>query len=138
MIPADPNPFDALSEAPEEVTMSKHIKKERPPPVFVSSLDRKQIVDDMTKANLKDFSLKPVKDGIQLYCHSIATYRIVRDNLKTNNIHHFGHDLSADKPFRVVLSGLHRMEDAELKNELAEAGLAETPADIKVIVPKNP
>lgn len=138
VIPAGANYYAPLDGASEEVIMTDKVKKVRIPPIFVAGMDRSKIVNTMVTADMKDFSLRQTKDGVQIYCQSIKTYNVVLEDMKKNKISHFGHDLSDEKPYRVVLSGLHQMGDNELKNELSEAGVAVVPDDIKVIRPRNP
>ncbi|KAJ8708944.1 hypothetical protein PYW07_013548 [Mythimna separata] len=53
----------------------------------------------------------------------IDTYKIIRENFTTNNISHYTYKLKSERPYRVVLRGLHSSQDIDdIKHALNEIG----------------
>lgn len=129
------NQFDLLGDKPDEILLTTK-KKEKVPPIMVNSASRQEIQKFMKEINVTDYSMKPLKSGVQIYCQSSASHGKVREELKKSNVGFYTHDLPEDKSFRVVLSGLHKMEIADLKTELKTQNVE--PVDIKIISPRTP
>lgn len=66
-------------------------------------------------------------DGYVLMAPAANHYKAVKEVLNQNIWKFYTHDIEAEKPFKVVLRGLHEMDTAELAEELKSK-------DLKVMV----
>lgn len=128
------NKYDPLQGRDDEVTLSP--KKIKVPPIMVSSVSREKVIKFMESIEVKDYSIKPLKNGVHIYCQSIQSHEKSVKGLKNSDVGFYSHDLPGDKLFKIVLSGLHKMSIDEIKAELKLVKVE--PIDIKIISPKSP
>lgn len=129
------NRYEILGEDSNEVVVNKP-KKERVPPITISGMSREQLLQFLGAQQLTDYTIKPLKHGIHPYFTSTESHQKARDALKEKKVGFYSHDLPKDKFYKVVLSGLHKIDLQELRQELKTLNV--DPADIKIIQPRSP
>lgn len=136
------NKFSMLDGAAEEIRLTKSTStsqrsgtksgtnveagassKARIPPITVIGCTRVYIETTLKELNIKNYSLKLLRHGINLYCTNVQNFKAVRAKFAQLNVSNYSHDLPEDKCFKVALNGLHKMSDDELLTELKNAGL---------------
>ena len=112
---------DEMSEA-ESPIQSKNF---RPPPLFVSKNSAniiliKEITSKFEPENIPEF--KTMSDGtLKIQALTEASYRKSRDLLNTKKLAYHTHQLKSERPYRVVIRGLHpNTEKSDIVTALAE------------------
>lgn len=129
------NQYEVLTDNNNEVAIA-NTKKEKVPPITISGMDRATVHRSMTTLNVSDYHVKPMNDGVRIHCLSQASHTKVLQQLKSEKMNFFTHALPSEKKYRVVLSGLHKMDIPELVEELKQHKV--TPSDVKIIQPRSP
>ena len=133
------NSFDGLNDDAEDneiIIDSTKPAKLRIPPITVFNQSRQQVVDFLKKLGITQYSLKNLRHAVHLYCASADDFKKVREDMTSQRISNYTHDLNEEKLFKVALKGLHLMDVNELQEELTSLDL--TPISIRTITPKNP
>lgn len=129
------NQYEVLGKDASEIVVQK-TKKEKVPPITATGVTREQVRKAMETLQLSDYTIKPLRQGFHIYCGSVASHTKVREALKESKVGFYSHDLPDDNFYKVVLTGLHRMDPEDLRKELEL--LEVKPVDIKIINPKSP
>lgn len=123
------NRFDALAtnktdNAMEDSEDPPETKSHRPPPIFLNSDVHYISMCNLLKSVIGDnFKCATSTKGVTLYVSTPDAYRTCVRYLKSQNADFHSYQLSEDKPFRVVIRGLHPSIDHNvLKEELKEKG----------------
>lgn len=132
------NGFASLADddMSDEIRVEKKPPKIRIPPITVFNVERKVILQAMTKLGIEDYSLVPLRRGHQIHCKTVENFKAVSEGLKQDKCEFYSHQLSSEKAYRVVLLGLVKMETEKLETLLKEVNVI--PTTIKVIEPKIP
>lgn len=106
------NKFSLLSPMDETEPPSNEEpeKRSRPPPIHLKSqgvnyLELCKYLTDLVGSD--GFSCSSNYKGITIYPASPESYRKIVLNLRNNNAEFFTYQLSEDKPFKIVLRGIH-------------------------------
>lgn len=130
------NGFEELTDNADEVMVTEQVvRKPRIPPITVKCEARKQIDEGLLKLGISNYSIKTLRTGFNVYCSSAEDFGKARKMLETANAHHFTHQLHEEKQYKVVLSGLHKMDVNDLIVELKKLGL--DPMSARVITPRH-
>lgn len=121
------NQFDIL-DSEESTTDNIEIDKPpKPEPIFVTGvLDISALRNKLKEiASADDYTMTTLKSGhiVKIMPASIEIYKSIRENFISDNISHYTYMLKSERPYRVVLRGLHSSEDTtEIKEKLKEHG----------------
>lgn len=96
---------------------------------------RGQVDAKLSELDVTSYAIKLLRHGLHVYCETVEDFKKVRDALKSANIQHYSHELEEEKHYKVVLTGLHKMEPNELIEELGRCELA--PVAVRVISSRN-
>lgn len=122
------NRFEALSSdnLMDESGESPKTRPSKPPPIFLSSVVQYVPMCKVLKTIIGDnFRCSTTTKGITLYVTTPEAYRTCVKYLREQNADFHSYQLSEDKPFRVVIRGLHPSIDHEdLREELKSKGHA--------------
>lgn len=134
------NKFAVLSDATHEENMSTDVssntafnqssvvnteKKASPPPIFISNLiNINQLITDLKQMKVGPFKHYTISNNeVKLNLETIDHYRETIKYLEANNAEFHTFQMKSERPFRVVIRGLHPSSDvAMLKEELTELG----------------
>lgn len=133
------NEFGILTNNDKEVIITPQLnsKKVRIPPITIANSSKQTIATAMKTLKIDDFSVKPLKHGINLYCRNVDDFRRVKEELtKSENVKFYSHELESEKCFKVVLYNLQSTDQPELTDELKDRQL--TPVRIRAIKPRRP
>lgn len=99
-------------------------KKEKLPPFYVKGFPStfRRNLDELISRGLSA-KIRLCTDGYKIVVPSLPHFKAVQEFLRQMKAEYFTHDISATKPFKVVLRGLPDMELNELKKELISNGL---------------
>ena len=116
------NHFEILGE---EEDNADNIDKEKPPkpePIFVTGvLDINSLKNLLLKiTTAENYTMTTLRSGhiVKIVPTSIEIYKSIRDRFITDNISHYTYKLKCERPYRVVLRGLHSSEGT---SEISEA-----------------
>lgn len=112
------------------------VKNVRLPPITVVNLTTKHLRDVMSKNDISqtEYHMKATKAGVKLLCMGEKSFRSAMSALKTSNIQFHTFTPAAEKPVKIVLSGLSVYDISELEVELASVGVV--PTEIKLFSKK--
>lgn len=131
------NGFTVLTDKDGEIILpkpAKPVKKVRVPPLNLSNYTKQQTHEFMKKMNITSYTISNRMHVIQLYCNSLDDFDRVCLALTQEEVNYYTHNASKDKIYRVVLKGLHNMDEKELKAEILSQQLLAIDGD--AIVPK--
>jgi hypothetical protein len=109
--------------APTNATATKQA---RPPPIHLRSTDinflpLRQFLTGLV--GVENFKCTATREGVTIHTDEPAHYRQIVQSLRQNNAEFYTYQLKQDKPFRVVVRGLHHtLEPALIGNELTAKG----------------
>lgn len=118
----------SFSESVENVTMDADViqpKLFKPPPIFVSDVDIKIIkeITDLVGSEHVPVFKNLSNNTLKIQAKDENIYRKVRTFLNEKNVSYFTHQLKSEKPYRVVIRGLHPQTDkAEISAALKDFG----------------
>nr|CAD7194624.1 unnamed protein product [Timema douglasi] len=118
----------------EEVQAQNKVKT---PPIIIPNSAEYNNVIKLLKANLKDeYKLHCTPQGIKVISSSLKDYTTLRKVLKEANLEHFTYMLQRDRPFKVVIKGLHStMPTESIIAELTEMGFK--PINVRQLYTKS-
>lgn len=115
------NRYAALSDSAQPVSVKLNERKStKIPPIITIDLNHSQIKSHMNSAKVKVFYIKYMSVGTKLIFENIEDYTNAKLTLKQNNVHFYSHDVPNEKTTKFVLSGLHDINENELKEALNE------------------
>lgn len=131
------NQFEILDGAGEKMITSESVApaKLRIPPITVFNSDRTKVDAKLKAMAVTNYSIKLLRHGLHVYCDSVDNFKKVRDEFKKGDVNFYSHELADEKFYKVVLTGLHKMDPDALLAELQEIGLA--PVAVRIINPRN-
>ncbi|GBP66444.1 Nucleic-acid-binding protein from transposon X-element [Eumeta japonica] len=121
------NQFDILDDE-EATTDNKETEKPpKPEPIFVTGvLDINALRNKLKEiTTTDDYTMTTLKSGhiVKIMPTNIEIYKSIREKFISDNISHYTYMLKSERPYRVVLRGLHSSEDTtEIKEILKENG----------------
>ncbi|KAH9642062.1 hypothetical protein HF086_015183, partial [Spodoptera exigua] len=121
------NQFEILGEVEDKPAIIETEKPPKPEPIFVTG-----VLDINTLKNLLlrittegNFTMTTLRSGhiVKVMPASIEVYKKIREKFITDNISHYTYMLKSERPYRVVVRGLHSSEDtSEIKEALKSHG----------------
>lgn len=105
------------------------------PPITILKSTSDEIHKVCKLLNVVSYGIRNISIGHKLFCELQYDYDAVRKYLIENKIEHFSHASKNNRPYKVVLSGLDKMEVNKLKNVLIKAGLEVS--DVKLVCKKG-
>lgn len=126
----DEKTSDDMSDSAPTKTNKRHI-----PPITIL----KKSVDDIHKIcktfTITKYSIRKISIGHKLFLELQYDYDEVIKHLKGKNIEYFSYMSKNNRPYKVVLSGLDKMDANKVKSDLCKAGLSVT--DVKPVFKKT-
>ncbi|KAJ2938493.1 hypothetical protein O0L34_g12987 [Tuta absoluta] len=99
----------------------------KPEPIFVTGVNDISVLRNklqpLVEGNL--FTITTLRSGhiVKIMPTNIETYKTIREKFVEDNISHYTYALKSERPYRVVLRGLHSSEETSvISNELKEHG----------------
>ena len=92
------------------------------PPIVVRAQNFYEICQKIDSLSVK-VTYKHMSIGTSILTNNVQEHKRVIEFLKTEKIYFFTHDVKSEKPFKVVLRGLHSITENELKEELTRKQL---------------
>lgn len=105
------------------------------PPITILKTTADEIHKVCKATNVVSYGIRNISIGHKLFCELQYDYDAVRKYLKEHNFESFSHPSKNNRPYKVVLSGLDKMEVNKLKNVLISAGLGVL--DVKLVCKKG-
>lgn len=113
---------------------SSHQTIPKPEPIFVTGVNKLQdLIETLNKTTDKEkYMITTMKTGhmVKILSSDVSTYKTIRNHLIEKDINHYTYQLKHEKPYRVVLRGMHHSVD---KTEIIE-GLASLGHKVRNIV----
>lgn len=105
----------------------------KPPPLNIVGVEYARINELLNKVRTKvdDYSISLAPFGIRVYAANTDRYNVLKNELKAAEIKFFTYQLRDEQMTKIVLHGLFRMTEDELKFHLDEAGVK--PVKIKTM-----
>lgn len=112
----------------------KSFKKHIPPITIIkSNID---LIHGLCKSNnVTNYSIRKISIGHKLYCELEYDYGTIMKYLKENKVEYFSYTAKNNRPYKVVLSGLDKIEVSKLKSLLIKNKLEVL--DIKPVFKKT-
>lgn len=115
------NQFDVLDDE-EAATDNKETEKPpKPEPIFVTGvLDINALRNKLKEiTTTDDYTMTTLRSGhiVKIMPANIEKYKSIREKFISDNISHYTYMLKSERPYRVVLRGLHSSEDTTEINE---------------------
>ena len=119
-----------------KITTPAKLKKARVPPISVVGKSTRQLREFLGRSKIEQtsYNMKATKTGVQLYCSEEKAFRNTVVALKAANVEYHTYTLAAEKPVKIILSGLPVFDLGELNAELAVLGIL--PAELKLFFRK--
>jgi hypothetical protein len=117
------NRFQVLSNNETDENQTEKVKK--PPPIYVSDVNNYEgLVTAITSiANGQEFVCKSNVKSVAIHPSTPALYRTIVHYFRSNNIKFHTYQLAEDKPYRIVIRGLHHSTPVRaISNELQTMG----------------
>lgn len=123
------NQFESLNVeyTQEETNEQPKTWVPKPEPIFVTGVNNitflKQTLHNFIENKL--YTMTTLKSGhvVKIMPTDIESYKKIREQFVIKNISHYTYALKSEKPYRVVLRGLHASEDtSSIATELKELG----------------
>ncbi|CAG4972039.1 unnamed protein product [Parnassius apollo] len=122
------NSFELLDTEPTNRTNNTDkVYVPKPEPIFVTGVINVNSLKDVLNKflNSKLYLMTTLRSGhvIKIIPKDIQTYKMIRENFIANNISHCTYQFKSERAYRVVLRGLHALENTtEISKELYEIG----------------
>jgi hypothetical protein len=97
--------------------------QQKPPPINVLGTSISQLDQFLKQNNVANYEMKLTTEGIRLFTKTIDSFKHVKDQLKTKEIHFYTHQLREERMTKFVLHGLHNMAEAEVLAEINKSGV---------------
>lgn len=111
-------------------------KDPTPPPITIDSNETVKIKDLLKSfEHYSDTNIRTTKNGIKLFVKTVEQYKKLKAFCITKQLKFFSHLLKEEQKIKIVLYGLHEMDNNEILAELKSHRV--TPCDIKKIQIKN-
>lgn len=112
------NEKENINNETQTVSTKVHI-----PPITIL----KSCTDDIHKYckenRILRYSIRKISIGHKLFCELQFDYDAIINYLRTHNIEYFTYTPKNNRPYKVILSGLDKMDPSKLKFELCKIGL---------------
>lgn len=124
------NSFEILevNESPDPTSAQESLFIPKPEPIFVTGVTDVIKLKESLHQMLQDVSkykLTTLRSGhiIKIIPADVETYKIIRNNFISMNVSHYTYQLKHEKPYRVIIRGIHASEDVNnIKMELESLG----------------
>lgn len=121
------NQFAILDDVEDRTSNIETEKPLKPEPIFVTGvLDINSLKNLLLRITTEgNFIMTTLRSGhiVKVMPASIEVYKTIREKFITDNISHYTYMLKSERPYRVVLRGLHSSEDTNvIKDELKAQG----------------
>lgn len=124
-----------INVVPTNTHIQNNTNKAHVPPITVTGMTSKQLIDTCNSINLKNFRLKLTSKGINVICNNVADFKVAKAYFAEQKTQFFTHDLKEEKEFRVIIKGLLKTDIEELRAALKDKGIE--PNTIRELTPKK-
>lgn len=115
------NQFDVLDDEKAATDNKETEKPPKPEPIFVTGvLDINALRNKLKEiTTTDDYTMTTLRSGhiVKMMPANIEIYKSIREKFISDNISHYTYMLKSERPYRVVLRGLHSSEDTTEINE---------------------
>lgn len=123
------------NEVMSDSTPTNTIKRHNIPPITILKSNFDDIHKICKRIKITNYSMRKISIGHKLFCELQYDYDAVIKHLKENGIEYFSYMSKNNRPYKVVLSGLDKMDANNVKSELCKAGLRVI--DVKPVFKKS-
>lgn len=112
------------------ITPKTHI-----PPITILKTSTDNIHTLCKESRIIKYSIRKISIGYKLFCENQYDYESAVKYLKANKVEYFSYTSKNNRPYKVVLSGLDKLDPVKVKLELIKIGLKCT--DVKSVYRKT-
>lgn len=120
------HPLQTLNDNEKEENMGASTAaapKVHIPPITILKSTTDDIHKFCKESKVTKYSIRKISIGHKLFCEHKFDYEILMNYLKSNNIEYFSYTPKSNRPYKVVLSGLDKIDPIKVKLDLAKMGL---------------
>lgn len=114
---------DNITDNGDKDDSAQFATKSHIPPITILKSNLETIKTICKEHNVLQYSIRKISIGHKLFCELLYDYDNVIKSLKDKNVEFFSYCSKNNRPFKVILSGLDKMDVKVLKNELIKEGL---------------